>query len=133
MAISGRGLPAAEGALVAAYGSASPKRSAGLKVNNVVWRVSGSDSPLRQALVDAIDRTRLQALVGKPLPAVVESRALSAQAVPATVATTPSVAAPQPVAAPNPSAPAAPGQAPAAEPIKDAVDTVNKLRGLFGR
>lgn len=127
MAINVTRLPADDGALVSAYGSASPKRSAGLKVNNVVWRVSGSDSPLRQALVDAIDRTRLQALVGKPLPAVEESRALAAQAVPATVAAPPSVA------APNPSAPAAPGQAPAAEPIKDAVDTVNKLRGLFGR
>lgn len=38
-----------------------------------------------------------------------------------------------PVAPPNPSAPAAPGQPPASEPVKDAVDTVNKLRGLFGR
>ena len=72
-------LPATGNILSAAYGSASPNRSAGLKVNNVVWSVSGSDSPLRQALVDAIDRTRLQALVGKPLPSVAESRALAAQ------------------------------------------------------
>jgi hypothetical protein len=79
-------LPAADNVLSAAYGSASPKRSAALKVNNVVWRVSGSDSPLRQALVEGMDRTRLQALVGKPLPSVAESRALAAQAVPATVA-----------------------------------------------
>ena len=146
VAINVTRLPATDTVPFAVYGSASPNRSAGLKVNNVVWRVSGSDSPLRQALTDAIDRTRLQALVGKPLPSVAESQALAAQAVPATVAGTPAAApaapapnvrttqtATQPVAPPNPSAPAAPGQAPASEPIKDAVDTVNKLRGLFGR
>ena len=147
VAINVTRLPAADNVLLAAYGSASPNRSAGLKVNNVVWRVSGSDSPLRQALAAAIDRTRLQALVGKPLPSVAESQALAAQAVPATVAGTPAAApaapAPNvpttqtatqpPVAPPNPSAPAAPGQPPASEPVKDAVDTVNKLRGLFGR
>ena len=124
-------------ALSAAYGAASPKRSAGLKVNNVVWTVSGSDSPLRQALVDSIDRTRLQAMVGRALPSVAESRALAAQAVPATVAeaapaattstsSSPATQTGTDVTAPNPSAPAA-------EPIKDAVDTVNKLRNLFGR
>ncbi len=134
-------LPAAETALSAAYGAASPKRSAGLKVNNVTWSVSGSDSPLRQALVDAIDRTRLQSMVGKPLPTVAESQALAAQATPATVgestATAPAAnssgsaatsSAAQPAA--NPSTPASSG---AADPVKDAVDTVNKLRGLFGR
>jgi hypothetical protein len=142
VAMNVRQLPAA-GALVATYGPASPKLSAGLKVNNVMSRVSGSDSPLRQALADGIDRARLEGLVGKPLPSVAESQALAAQAVPATVAgaaapaasassapATP--AAKQPVAS-NPSAPADSGQAAASEPIKDAVDTVNKLRGLFGR
>ena len=124
VAINVTRLPATDNVLSAAYGSASPKRSAGLKVNNVVWRISGSDSPLRQALVDGMDRARLEALVGKPLPSVAESRALAAQAVPATQTAT------QP---PDPSAPAATGQAPASEPIKDVVDTVNKLRGLFGR
>jgi len=79
VAMNVTGLPATDNILSAAYGSASPKGSAGLKVNNVVWRVSGSDSPLRQALVDSIDRARLQALVGKPLPSVAESRALAAQ------------------------------------------------------
>jgi len=146
VAINATRLPATDSVLSAAYGSASPNRSAGLKVNNVVWRISGSDSPLRQALADAIDRTRLQALVGKPLPSVADSEALAARAVPATVAGTPAAAptasapdvpatqtAAQPVAPPNPPAPAAPGQAPASEPVKDAVDTVNKLRGLFGR
>lgn len=133
----------------AAYGAASPGRSAGLKVNNVVWKVEGSDSPLRQTLADAVDRARLQAMVGKPLPSVAESQALAARATPATVAGSTGAApaataapaanlpatqtATQPAAA-NPSAPPpAPGQAGASEPIKDAVDTVNKLRGLFGR
>ena len=119
----------------AAYGTLNPGRSAGLKVNNLMWIVSGSDSPLRKTLADAIDRERLQALVGKPLPSVAESQALAAQAVPATVAGAAPVSsspAAQPAAA-NPSAPAASGQAGASEPMKDAADAVNKLRGLFGR
>jgi hypothetical protein len=140
VAMNVRQLPAA-GDLVATYGSASPKLSAGLRVNNVMARVSGSDSPLRKALVDGIDRARLEAMVGKPLPSVAESQALAAQAVPAAVAAAPAApassapatpAAKQPVAT-SPSAPAGSGQAAASEPIKDAVDTVNKLRGLFGR
>lgn len=142
IAINVTQLPANVTVPFAAYGTASPKRSAGLKVNNVVWKVSGSDSPLRQTLADAIDRTRLQSLVGKPLPSVAESQALAAQASPATVAG-PATAAPATdspaastaaqAAAASPTAPAASGQSGAADPVKDAVDTVNKLRGLFGR
>ena len=139
VAINMTRLPATDNVLSAAYGSASPKRSAGLKVNNVVWRISGSDSPLRQVLADGMDRARLEALVGKPLPSVAESQALAAQAVPATAAGAPATPASNVPAtqtatqSPAPSAPAATGQAPAAEPVKDVVDTVNKLRGLFGR
>ncbi len=101
-------------------------------MNNVVWKAEGSDSPLRAALADAIDRARLQALVGKPLPSVAESQALASKAVPATVggAAPAGQTAAQPA---SPSAPAASGQAGASEPVKDAVETVNKLRGLFGR
>jgi hypothetical protein len=139
VAINATRLPAGDAGLSAAYGSVSPTRSAGLKVNNVVWRVSGSDSPLRHVLVNAIDRTRLEAMVGKPLPSVAESQALAAQAVPATVAgaATPAASSPSPQTAAqpaaNPSAPAASGQSSASEPVKDTVDTVNRLRGLFGR
>ncbi len=136
MAINATRLPATDAGLSAAYGPASPKRSAGLKVNNVVWTVSGSDSPLRKALVDAIDRTRLEAMVGKPLPSVAESQALAAKAVPATVAGAATPAANSPAtqpAASSPSAPAASGQSGTSDPGRDAVDTVNKLRGLFGR
>lgn len=138
IAINATRLPAASTALKEAYGPLSPKRSAELKVINATWSVSGSDSPLRQALADAIDRAQLQSLIGKPLPSVAESQARAAQASPATVSG-PTAAAPatdSPTAAQataaSPSAPAASGQ-PAADPVKDAVDTVNKLRGLFGR
>jgi hypothetical protein len=143
MAINVTQMPVTASGPFAAYGAASPGRSAGLKVNNVVWKVEGSDSPLRQALADAIDRARLQALVGKPLPSVAESQALAAQAVPATVAgstaatpaatATPAARSPatEPAAANSPAG-AAPGPA-GTEPMRDAADTVNKLRGLFGR
>ena len=119
-----------------AYGAPSPGRSAGLKVNNVVWTVSGSDSPLRKTLAEAIDRARLESWVGKPLPSVAESQALAAQAVPATVPGIPA-AAPATAAAPAgvqpAAAPAPASQPPASDPARDAMDTVNKLRGLFGR
>ena len=138
VAMNVRELPPVSG-LVSTYGSASPKLSAGLRVNNVFSRVSGSDSPLRKALADGIDRARLEAMVGRPLPSVAESQALAAQAVPATVAGAAPAApaatptATQPAASTTPSAPAGSGQAGASDTAKDAVDTVNKLRGLFGR
>ena len=138
VSINARQLPVSAAGSFAAYGLASPNRSAALKVNNVVWTVPGSDSPLRQTLSDAIDRTRLEALVGKPLPSVAESRALAVQAVPATV-TGGAGAAAAPAAQPANQAAALSGQAepgvpvqPAvSEPLKDAVDAVNKLRGLL--
>ena len=139
VAINVTRLPATDNVLSAAYGSASPNGNAALKVNNVVWTVTGSDSPLRQALVDSIDRTRLESWVAKGLPPVAESKALLAQAVPPKVAAegaaggTPQAAPQQGAQSTSPSAPAAQGQAAGAEPVKGAVDTVNKLRGLFGR
>ena len=134
-------LPSTATDLSGGYGTASPRRSEGLKVNNVVWDVSGSDSPLRKTLVEAIDRARLQALVGKPLPSVAESQAVAAQAVPATVAaapgTTPAPAAAQASGAQSvaaqPAPPAASSQPAASDPTRDALDTVNRFRGLFGR
>ncbi|MBI5907883.1 MAG: hypothetical protein HY853_04800 [Burkholderiales bacterium] len=133
MAMNARQLPADTTGLSAAYGSASPNRSAALKVNNLVWTVSGSDSPLRQALVDAMDRTRLQALVGKPLPTVSESEAVASQAVPSAVAGSATGAPSASVSAAPAATQPAPTPAAAPEPLKDAVDAVNKLRGLFGR
>ena len=146
-------LPTAnERTVVGSQGAASPGKSAGLRVNNVVWSVGGTDGSLRQALVAAIDRDHLQSLVGKPLPSAAESEAYAAKAVPVTVAelsagavpaTPVTAASPAPTtaaASPTPPAPArqtvatAPTAAePAAEPIKKAVDAVNMLRGLLGR
>jgi len=89
---------------VGAFGEASPAKSAGLKVYNVVWRVNGPDSPLRQAMAAAIDRAYLQSLVGKPLPSQAQSEAYAAKAVPALV---PGVPAGAPSPEPASTAPAA--------------------------
>lgn len=136
------------------YGAASPGKSVGLRVHNLSFAVNGTDGPLRQALAGAIDKARLQALVGKPLASEAESEAYLAKAVPVTVADLPAsatsaapmtTASPAPVstsqaASPTPpatgqptlgTAPTAPE--PAAEPIKKAVDAVNVLRGFLGR
>jgi hypothetical protein len=133
-----------------AYGAASPGKSAGLKVNNVVWSVNGTDTPLRKTLVDAVDKARLQGLVGKPLPPESESEAYAIKAASAAPVATTSAAA-QPAAAtanPNPATAAAskpaqknaaappvspPATPPAVEPVKAAKDAVNTLRGLLGR
>jgi len=145
MAMNVTRLPVTAHGPFAAYGAASPRRSAGLKVTNVVWKVEGSDSPLRAMLAGAIDRARLEAMVGAPLPTVAESRARAAQAVPASVAQSSGAAPAAPASgapasqstgqapAANPSAPASAGQAGTSDQVKDTVDTVNKLRGLFGR
>ena len=141
-----------------AYGAASPAKSAGLKVHNVGFSVGGSDGPLRQALAAAVDRTRLQALVGRPLPNEAQSEAYAAMATPvvvpglpgavsttaaptveptsakaATPASAQTTAAERPGTAAAPAATPKPAATPAAEPVKKAADAVNTLRGLFGR
>ena len=144
-------------ALVGSHGAASPGKSVGLKVHNVAWSAVGADGPLRQSLAAAMDRARLQALLGKPLPSEAESEALAAKATPAlvpdmqagaptieqtsttTTATARTAAAERgaaapataPASSPSPSPPAA--APPAAEPVKKAADAVNLLRGLLGR
>ena len=134
-----------------AYGSPSPALSAGLKVNNVEWKVDAASygvreqiEQLRASVAAAIDRDRLAALVGKPLPSVAASAAMKKPG------PTPLIATPATATAP---APTAPGAAPASttlasdrtgtalpapapsntDPLKDAADTVQKFRGLFGR
>lgn len=162
LAMNHKRLPAARADNTSgAFGSASPGQSTGLKVHNLGYTVNGTEGPLRQALAAAIDRTYLQGLVGKPLPAEAQSEALAAKATPAVVAeiagaagsepaataTTPAAAAPAPARtttaaatpapAPATAPPAAPspppGDSAAAEPLKKAADAVNKLRGLLGR
>lgn len=134
--------------VVGSHGAASPGKSVGLKVNNVVWSVGGTDGSLRQALAGAIDRARLQALVGAPLPTVAQSEAFAAKAAPVSVAELPG-AAPGTAAAPAaqaevaaaaaPAAPQSPSALPASpvnsptDTARKAVDAVNQLRGLFGR
>jgi hypothetical protein len=162
LAINLTQLPAASANPGGAYGAASPDRSAKLVVNNVVWSVAGTDTPLRKALVDALDKAWLQGLVGKAPPPETASQALAAKAqpqalpltlaMPAEAGITPAAAAP---AAPGPVTAAAqvPAQAPAPAPVaapppasgapakdaaedtakKTAKDAVNQLRGLFGR
>lgn len=143
-------LPAAGAAPGGAYGAASPQRSAGLKVHNVVWSVGGPPGPLRDAVAEAVDRTRLQALVDKPLPSESESQALAKVApLPKAMLSTAAAAGPPAVPVERPSAPApasptaqtaavppAPPVASAPTPennVKKAAEAVNKLRGLFGK
>ena len=127
------------------YGSPSPARSAGLKVNNVVWNVTGGRETqaesLRASLAAAVERARLEALIGRPLPSVAESAAaakklpptqlVTARSAPAASAASGDAPSSVPQSASSPAtAPAVPA---APDTVKDAVDTVNKLRGLFGR
>jgi hypothetical protein len=66
-------------AVVFTVGSPSARRSAGLKVHNVVAEVAGPEGAARQALAEAIDRAYLQALASSPLPFVQESQARAAR------------------------------------------------------
>ena len=144
-----------------AWGAASPGKSAGLKVHNLVFSVNGTEGPLRQTLAAAVDRTSLQLLVGKPLPSELQSETVAAKATPAVVAEITAAAgsdsadataapatataapapgparaaalAPSPIAAPVAAPSPPPGDTAAAEPVKKAADAVNKLRGLLGR
>ncbi len=143
-------LPAAS-QTVGAFGVASPGRSAGLKVTNVVWQVGGPETALRQSLLAALDRPRLQALVGKALPSVGDSETHAGKATPPALALQAPLAAPAPAAkaATSPSVPPPVAAAPvpasaqpaiptlpvpdAAASVKEAADAVNKLRNLFGR
>ena len=74
-------LPSASSAVPnGVYGAPTPTLSAHFKVQNVTWSVGGSDTPLRQALADALDKTRLQGLVNKSPPGVEESEAFTQNA-----------------------------------------------------
>ncbi len=138
-------LPTAEeGMLVGRHGLPSPGRSAGLKVHNVAWTASGSDGPLRQALTAALEKAPLAAWVGQTLPtaAASEAAAEAARAAPSQVADLPAAATTGPgvgaVAAPASATAVAatavpPAPAKATDPLKQAGEAVNRLRGLLGR
>ena len=135
-----------------AYGSPSPARSAGLQVHNVEWKVSAAGygvqaqgDSLTASIGAVVDRERLQALVGRPLPSVAASDAIARKIPPTQLV---SVAPPGPAAAVSTGSPAAVSPAVAPQPartvgaapppsstdsVRDATDAVQKLRGLFGR
>jgi hypothetical protein len=136
-----------------AYGSPSPARSAGLQVHNVEWKVSAGgygvqaqNDSLRASIGAVVDRERLQALVGRPLPSVAASDAMArkipppqlvsvAPSAPAAAVSTGSPAAAAPTVAQQPASTtgAAPAPASSTDSVRDAADTFQKLRGLFGR
>ncbi len=146
IAINVRSFGAPDGNFSGAYGSPSPARSAGLTVNNVEWKLSDAGygvpaqrNALRASLAAVMERERLAALVGRPLPGVAESDAIAKKAGPTPMiapepavragsTATPASASPAAEPAASSSAPA-----PAADVMKDAADAVQKLRGLFGR
>ncbi len=146
IAVNVKSFAAPAGNYSGAYGSPSPGLSAGLTVNNVEWKVDAASygvpaqrESLRASLAAVIERDRLAALVGKPLPSVAASAAMPKKAGPTPLITpepataaaaTPASSATAPSPASSPSAPAAPAPA---DTLKDAADTVQKLRGLFGR
>ena len=136
-----------------AYGSPSPGRSAGLQVHNVEWKVSAAGygvqaqrDSLTASIGAVVDRERLQALVGRPLPSVAASDAIArkipptqlvsvAPPGPAAGVSTGSPAAESPAVAPQPARTvgAAPPSPSSTDSVRDAADAVQKLRGLFGR
>lgn len=103
-----------------------PKKPAPFKLHNLVVKVDGHKPQYVEAVKQALDRDRLQRLIDAPLPEA-PPPAASASASPASTTT--------------PSKPAAAGAGESAPPPPDptqavadkAKDTVNKLRGLFGR
>lgn len=161
-AINVERLPAA-GPLVASFGTASPKRSAGLRVHNVVVAVDGPEGDAAIALFKSIDMPYLQALVGTPAPDVEASKAQAAKiAAAAPVAVTPtattgtasaatagtpatSTPAPAPTAPVSTTGATAAAETPATTTddakkgngagaaISGATQGVKKLRGLLGR
>jgi len=118
-----------------------PKKPARFKVHNVVINVDGYKAQYMAAVEQALDRARLQALIDAPLPdepppvawvvgkpgqASPKADAAATSAAPATSAGSTATSADQ--------RGAAPAQPDPARAVADkTMDTVNKLRGLFGR
>ncbi len=141
------------------FGAPSAARSAGLKVQNVTWALSGSSygiasqiETLRASLAARLERERLESLVGRPLPTVAESDSAAKKAAPTVLlasapaepvaapaaAQGPGNAAAQPAATAATPSTNAPAPAAAAAPapvntVNDVAGTVQKLRGLFGK
>lgn len=119
-----------------------PKKSAGLKVYNLVVQVEGYNAQYMESVKQAIDRVRLQAMIDQPLPEhpapaawqVGKAGATTGAPAAASTATQAADAAPAPAAG-SPASTASPQPKPAqAQPdvAQKTKDTVNKLRGLLG-
>lgn len=111
---------------------ALPAKPAGFKVHNLVVSVDGYNAQYMEAVKQAIDLARLQALIEQPLPATPPPAAWRVGKASATAAE--SAAAQEPASA---MATDAASPAPEPEPAQTDVaqktkDTVNKLRGLLG-
>ena len=118
-----------------------PKKPAGFKVHNLVVSVDGYKPQYIEAVKQAVDRARLQALIDQPLPDSPAPAAWRVGASPKTVSAAVPAPAPTvssgnaPATAVQPAAPAAPPPQASPQPdvAQQAKDTVNKLRGLLGR
>ena len=119
-----------------------PKKSAGLKVYNLVVQVEGYNAQYMESVKQAVDRARLQAMIEQPLPEhpapaawqVGKAGATTGAPTAASTATQVADAVPPPAAG-SPASTASPQPKPApAQPdvAQKTKDTVNKLRGLLG-
>jgi len=116
-----------------------PTKPAGFKVYNLVVSVDGYNAQYMEAVKQAVDRARLQAMIDQPLPATpppvawhvgkAGATASAPATAPASDAATASSAG-SPASTTSPKTETEPAQPDVAQQTKD---TVNKLRGLFGR
>jgi len=114
-----------------------PKNPVPFKVQNLVVSVDGYKPQYIASVKQAVDRTRLQAMIDQPLPATpapaawhVGNAGAPSAAPTAAAAVQAQAADPAPAATPAPQPEPAPAESDVAKKTKDAV---NKLRGLLGR
>lgn len=116
-----------------------PKNPAAFKVQNLVVAVDGYNAQYVESVKQAIDRSRLQALIDQPLPASPAPAAWQVGSADATAAASAPESAPAAVptraddAAPAATTDPQPKSTPAQSDVtKKTKDAVNKLRGLLG-
>jgi hypothetical protein len=105
----------------------------GFKVQNLVLTVDGYNKQYIESIKQAIDRTRLQAMIDQPLPATPAPAAWrvgNAQAAAGASAAVPTPTESSAAGTPSPTPEPAPAQTDVARQTKDAV---KKLRGLLGQ
>ena len=110
-----------------------PTKPVGFKVQNLVLTVDGYNKQYIESVKQAIDRTRLQAMIDQPLPATPAPAAWrvgNAQAPAGASAAVPTPTESSAAGTPSPTPEPAPAQTDVARQTKDAV---KKLRGLLGQ